>query len=140
MKKQQIYSILLVLIIVLMLPLFNELLSNSNTPFKDLQVEDIESIDLHLQPPNKNTVIIDKKNIQAIIDELKKLVVKNEESPKVDTSGQLVSYTLNKNNKDKVEIKISSPYVIIDGKIYKANYEICDVLNLLGNELLENYK
>lgn len=140
MKKQQIYSVLLVLIIVLMFPLFNQHLSNSNTPFKNLQAKDIVSIDLLLQPPNKSTVIIDEKNIQVIVETLNKLVLKNEESPKVDTSGQLVSYTLNKNNKDKVEIIISSPYAIIDGKIYKVNYEICDVLNLLGNELLENYK
>ncbi|HBB29636.1 MAG TPA: hypothetical protein DC000_10415 [Clostridiales bacterium] len=138
MKKQQIYSILLVLIIVLMLPLFNQLLSNSNTPFRSLKAEDIKSIDLYLQPPNKGVAIDDEKNIQDNEDALNKLVVKAEESSKVD--GQVVTYTLNKNNGDSVEVKIYSPYVIIDEKIYKADYEICDVLNLLGNDLLENNK
>lgn len=138
MKKQQIYSILLVLIIVLMLPLFNQLLNNSNMPFRSLKAEDIKSIDLYLQPPNKGVAIDDEKNIQDIVDVLNKLVVKAEESSKVD--GQVVTYTLNKNNGDSVEVKIYSPYVIIDEKIYKADYEVCDVLNLLGNDLLENNK
>lgn len=138
MKKQQVYSILLVLIIVFMLPLFNQLLRNSNMPFKNLKSDDIKSIDLYLQPPNKGVAIDDEKNIQDIVDALNKLVVKAEESSKVD--GQVVIYTLNKNNGDIVEVKIYSPYVIIDEKIYKADYEICDVLNLLGNDLLENNK
>jgi len=138
MKKQQIYSILLVLIIVLMLPLFNQLLSSSNMPFRSLKAEDIKSIDLYLQPPNKGIVIEDEKNIQDIIDALNKLAVEAEKSSNVD--GQVVAYTLHKNNGNSVEVKICSPYVLINEKIYKADYEICDVLNLLGNDLLENNK
>ena len=140
MKKQQIYSILLVLIIVLMLPIFNKLLKNTNMPFKNLKLEDVKSIDLYLQPPNKEIVINNEKNIKDIVDALTKLVIKTEESPKVDYSGQLVTYSLNKNNGDSVKVKVYSPYVIIDEKIYKANYEICDVLNLLGNDILEKNK
>ena len=138
MKKQQIYSILLVLLIVLVYPMLNQLLNSPNIPFKNLKVENIKSIDLYLQPPDKGILIEDKININNILETLNKLVIKTDDSPNIDYSGQLVIYKINKNNGDTVELKVCSPYVIIDEKIYKANYEICDVLNLLGNELIEN--
>lgn len=137
MKKQQIYSILLVLIIVLVYPMLNQLLNSPNIPFKNLKVENIKSIDLYLQPPDKGIAIDDKNSIKDVVETLNKLVIKTDDSPNIDYNGQLVIYTLNKNNGDTVELKVCSPYVIIDEKIYKANYEICDVLNILGNDLLD---
>lgn len=140
MKKQQIYSILLVLIIILILPLFNQLLGSSNTPFKNLKVEDVKSIDLYLQPPNEGITITNEETIKNIIYELNKVTLETEESPNIDYSSQLVTYTINKNSDESVEIKIYSPYILIDEKIYKANYQICDILNILGNDLLEKSK
>ncbi len=138
MKKEQIYTVIMVLMVILMLPLLNQLMGNSNMPFKSLKVEDIKDIGLNVQPPNKSNTITDIKHIQEIVEALNILAVTEEESAKVDYSAQLVAYTLNKNDGSSVEIKIYSPYLIIDEKIYKSSYEKCDTLNLLGNDLINN--
>lgn len=136
MKKQQIYSILLVLLMILILPLISQMMKGSNIPFKNLKVEDIKEIELYLNPPDKQTIINDKEKVQSIVETLNTVVINKEESPNVDYDSQLVSFTLNKANDEIVTIKVYSPYIIIDEKIYKSDYETCDVLNLLGNDLL----
>ena len=141
MKREQVKLIFLMIIIAVMLPLLNRVLKESNNmPFISLKAEDVESIDLYLQPPDKKIIVNNKEKIQDIVRELNKLIIKKEESPRIDYNVQLVSYTINKNNKKNYEIKIYSPYIVIDGEIFKADYEICDVLNLLGNDLIENSK
>lgn len=141
MKKEQVKLILLMIIIAIVLPLFNQFLkTNNNMPFKSLKAEDVKSIGLYLQPPDKKIIIDDTEKIQYIVYEINKLITEKEESPKIDYSVQLVSYTINKNDEKNSEIKIYSPYVIIDGEVFKADYEICDILNLIGNDLIQNYR
>lgn len=141
MKKEQVKLIFVMIIIAVMLPLLNRVLKESNNmPFMSLKAEDVKNIDLYLQPPDKKIIVDNAEKIQDIVSELNKLIIKKEEAPRIDYNVQLVSYTINKNNEKNYEIKIYSPYIVIDGEIFKADYEICDVLNLLGNDLIESSK
>ena len=137
MKKQQIYSILLVLMLVLLLPLISQIMSGPNMPFKNLKVDDVKEVELFLNPPNRKTVINDKDKIQGIVEVLNTVIIKEQKSSNVDYDSQLVSFMIIRASGESEIIKVYSPYIIIDEKIYKSDYETCDILNLLGNDFLD---
>jgi len=108
----------------------------SEKPFNDLSTEDISSISVFATPPNETVLIDNVEQIEEIVEILRTVVIYQKSDEWKDTSGQMVTFTINKASGEAIEVSAYNPYLIIDGQGYITEYQPCENLNRIANTLL----
>ena len=124
-----------VLIIVLALTACAD--NSSQKPFIDLNANDILSIYVHAIPPDETILLEDMETIEQIVDILRTVVVYQMSNGWRDRAGQSVTFTINKNTGDVVEVRPTGSFLIIDGQGYETEYQPSENLNRIANTLLD---
>lgn len=108
--------------------------NSERKPLKNLDANEVVSIEAAALPPNEIKYINQSEDIIKIIDKLKKVVV-SERVKQNEYAGQVIMYTLIMKGGSKREVMISNPIVRIDGVFYKVKYDSTDDLANLYNKL-----
>lgn len=133
-KKSILFTIILAIIIIIII--FFTINQNrlSEKPFKDISVDDIDSVNVTLLPPNVSYEL-NYEEIEELIDILHSVEIYNKDNSYKDYDGQNVTFTIVKNNNTNIKIMAYNPFLVIDGTGYKTKYESCERLNSLGNKI-----
>jgi hypothetical protein len=110
--------------------------NQSEYPFKSLKLEDVETVELLVQPPNTMTEIIESTQIQELIEVLHRVIIYEKDESWRDYNGQYVQYTIIKKSTENITIGAYNPFLIIDGIGYKTEYQPCEDLNNLANSII----
>ena len=112
--------------------------AGAQKPFRDMQASDVASAAVRLLPPG---ITIPIEDTDALVRLLRKAAVAALSAPISDTlSGQNVIFELDLADGSHKEIQVFSPYMVIDGVSYKAEYRPCEALNSYANRLMEKYR
>ena len=109
--------------------------STGTKPYQDLTTEEILSVTVLLQPPDK-TVQVEK--LDKLVALLQDLVIYEEDNSYTEYAGQAVTIQLIMSDGTRTSITEYNPFLIIDGVGYQAEYEACEALNRYANELLHS--
>ena len=102
-------------------------------PFQNLTTEEISSVTVQLQPPDKTLQVEDPGQLVALLQDL---VIYEEDSSYTEYAGQAVTVQLTMSDGTQTNITGYNPFLIIDGVGYRTEYEPCEALNRYANELL----
>lgn len=132
MKK--VGLILLVIFIIVCSVVF---ILSGQKPYKYLTVSDIESVTVHLIPPDKKITITD---FEEVVEYLNDIVIYNKDNSYTEYDGQGVIFTFVMTDGSEEEIMGYSPFIVINGVGYKTKSELCNKLNNYANNLLNDLK
>lgn len=106
--------------------------------FGELSVENIESIELYADLVN-NTIQLSREQIKQCIDILHEVGNVNKVSSET-LVGQMIRCTITRKDGSLTEIKIMSPYIIVDGVWYETNDngESCEQFSQFANAALDS--
>ena len=102
-------------------------------PYRELNASDIVSAAVYLGPPDRTVRIADLEELASYLNDI---VIYNEDNGYTDYCGQTVRFTLTMADGFQVELTAFSPFVIINGTGYRAEYEPCERLSRYANQLL----
>jgi hypothetical protein len=111
---------------------------NGDMPFKNLKSNEIATINLFCIPPNIYTIINDRSTIDEIAAAMRTIVTYEKDDSGREYSGQLVQYTLMMVSGEVIEVGAYNPFIIINGEMYRTEYEPCETLNALGNRIINS--
>ena len=129
MKKKVLTAAACLIIAVVLLSAFC-----GQKPYKDLQPSDIVSAAVSFDMPDKTIQITE---IKELAEYLNQVVIYNEDNSYTEYAGQGVTFTLKMTDGTEEKITESSPFVIINGKGYRAKQEPCEKLNSYADRLLD---
>ncbi|MCB2356114.1 hypothetical protein [Clostridium estertheticum] len=138
MKRKILKSTILLLLIIVTIWLLYFKVILGKKPFKNLNSSDISSISVLANPPNRTVLIHENKQIKEVVGSLNNIVTYQMDDSSKYTVGQFVQFTLTM--KDGSTLKIGNYgnlFIKINGKIYKTKYAPCEILNKLGNKLID---
>ena len=96
-------------------------------PYRELNASDIVSAAVYLGPPDRTVRIADLEELASYLNDI---VIYHKDN------GQTVRFTLTMADGSQVELTAFSPFVIINGTGYRAEYEPCERLSRYANQLL----
>ncbi len=129
MKKKALTATACLIIAVVLLSAFC-----GQKPYKDLQPSDIASAAVSFDMPDKTIKITE---IKELVEYLNQVVIYKEDNSYTEYAGQGVTFTLTMADGTEEKITECSPFVIINGKGYRAKHEPCEKLNSYANRLLD---
>ncbi len=135
MKKRKL--IILAIILVIVAALFMIYKPWGEKPFKDLSVDEIQSVSVKLVPPDE-TFSLSADEIEELANILNTAIIYNKDNSNNMYAGQAVIFEITKNDGTILEVNAYNPFLIIDGISYKTKYEPCEELNSLGNRILND--
>lgn len=106
-------------------------------PFFRLNAYEISGISVQLTPPGENVELTDEE-IQTVVEILGRTTVYERDSSYSDYSGQNIVFYIEKKDKTTVEVAAFTPFLVINGEGYRADYGACEDLSVLGNRILGN--
>ena len=101
-------------------------------PFNNLETTEVASATVRLLPSDKTFQIEDT---DELVELLKDVVVYNKDDSYNEYAGQAVVFTLFMSDGSKKEITEYSPFIVVDGTGYKAEYKSCQSLNCYAIEI-----
>lgn len=102
-------------------------------PYRELNASDIVSAAVFLGPPDRTVRIADLEELASYLNDI---VIYHKDNGYTDYCGQTVRFTLTMSDGSQVELTAFSPFVIINGTGYRAEYEPCERLSRYANQLL----
>lgn len=132
-NKRMVYFVGIATIIIVILLIVLSLLQTGDKPFESLKSEDVEKIELLVNPTNKITEVTKEEQINKIINTISKIVKNEVDSSWGSYDGQYIQYTIKKKNNEIIKIGVVSPFVTINGIGYKSTNNVCEELNDLAN-------
>ncbi|MFI3225891.1 MAG: hypothetical protein R3Y09_00665 [Clostridia bacterium] len=132
MKKKKLIILAIVLVIAAVLLMVYK--PWGEKPFKDLSVDEIQSVSVKLVPPDE-TFSLSSDEITELTNILNLIVIYAEDNSYDQYAGQAVIYEITKNDGSVLEVNAYNPFLIIDGTSYKTKYRPCEELNSLGNRI-----
>lgn len=103
-------------------------------PFKQLKNSDIEKAFVCILPDDV-TAELDNNEISELISLLNESKTYLKDDSYGENNGQIITYTIIKKDKTKIEIKPFNPFLIIDGNGYITDSNNCEKLQQLGNSI-----
>lgn len=131
-KKSMLFYIILAVIIIIFFIINQNKLSEK--PFKDISVDDVESVTVTLIPPNA-LYELNYEEIEELIEILHSVEIYNKDNSYEDYTGQNIIFSIVKSNNTTIKIMAYNPFIVIDGTGYKTKYKPCERLNSLGNRI-----
>lgn len=132
-RKSVLFTIILAVILIIIFFTINQK-RVSEKILKDISVDDIESVEVTLLPPNVSYEL-NYEEIEELIEILHSVKIYNKDNSYKDYSGQNVTFTIVKNNNTTIKIMAYNPFIVIDGTGYKTEYEPCERLSSFGNKI-----
>lgn len=105
-------------------------------PFKNIKMDSIKSASIYLIPPNTTEELSDEE-IEELVTILHDVRIYNRSWIYMFSGGQGCIFTITFTDGTVLEVNVSSPSLIIDGKGYRAEYETCQALNQLANNICD---
>lgn len=103
-----------------------------NKPFRDLDASQIASASVQFMPPDETIPISD---VEELVRYLADIVVYNKDNSYTGYAGQSVTFTLTMTDGSQTRIMEYSPFLVIDGTGYRAEYGPCEALRDYVNGL-----
>ncbi len=103
-------------------------------PFKNLKVDEIQSISIHLWPPNE-TMELSQVEIEELVGLLQQLKIYNPSWLHLASGGQSNIMTITYQDGSVKEVNEFGSTLIIDGQGYRAEYEPNEAVNQFANKL-----
>ena len=103
-------------------------------PFKDMQVEDIKSVSIHLWPPNE-TRELNRDEIEVLVLLLQQVEIHHPTWMHHASGGQSNVMTIIFQDGSVKKVNQFGSILIIDGIGYRAKYEPNEALNQFANKL-----
>ena len=103
-------------------------------PFRNMKAEDIQSISIHLWPPNE-TMELSQNEIEELVGLLQQVEIHNPTWIHLASGGQSNIMTITYHDGSVKEINQFGSILIIDGMGYRAEYEPNEAVNHFANEL-----
>lgn len=103
-------------------------------PFKDMQVEDIKSVSIHLWPPNE-TRELNRDEIEVLVLLLQQVEIHHPTWMHHASGGQSNVMTIIFQDGSVKKVNQFGSILIIDGMGYRAKYEPNEALNQFANKL-----
>lgn len=124
---------------VILLMALSSCQSVGSYPLKNLDADTIDHIELFIIPTPSGEwtyTITDREVIDEIAEAMQAIVIYNPSNIAKDYAGQWVEYTVVKSTGEKTTVVAYNPFLIIDGQEYKTEYEPCEKLNQIANNIL----
>lgn len=134
MKKNRIIILCSLIILAVLIILTKNFVGTY--PFKHLKVEEIKNVSVWVIPPD-TTVELTEEETEKLVYILHNVKIYNRSWKHMFSGGQSCIFTITYNDGDVIEINAFTPSLIIDGKGYRAEYEICEKLNQFANNLIK---
>ena len=103
-------------------------------PFRELKASDIAAAEVRLSPPDVTVPVTD---LERLAELLRAVEISQRDNSWREYAGQAVVFTLTMNDGTTRTVVAFSPFEILDGVGYRAEYDPCEALNRFANELLE---
>ena len=103
-------------------------------PFKDLKADEIQSISIHLWPPNESMELTDAE-IKELVGLLQRVEIHHPTWMHHASGGQSNVMTITFQNGSVIEVNEFGSILIIDGMGYRAEYEPNEAINQFANKL-----
>lgn len=103
-------------------------------PFKDLKADYIQSISIHLWPPNESMELTDAE-IKELVGLLQKVEIHQPTLMHHASGGQSNIMTITFQDGSVKEVNQFGSILIIDGMGYRAEYEPNEAINQFSNKL-----
>lgn len=103
-------------------------------PFNDLNADDIQSISIHLWPPNE-TMELNDEEIDELVSLLQQVEIHNPTWIHLASGGQSNIMTITFRDGSVKEVNEFGSILIIDGMGYRAEYEPNEAINQFSNKL-----
>ena len=103
-------------------------------PFKNLNADDIQSISIHLWPPNESMDLTEAE-IEELVTLLQQVKIYNPSWLHLASGGQSNIMTITYQDGSVQEVNQFGSTLIIDGQGYRAEYEPNEAINQFANKL-----
>ena len=103
-------------------------------PFKNMKAEEIQSISIHLWPPNE-TMELNQDEIEELVGLLQQVKIYNPSWLHLASGGQSNIMTITYQDGAVKEVNEFGSTLIIDGQGYRAEYEPNEAINQFANKL-----
>lgn len=101
-----------------------------------LSEEDIKEVMVLANPPGKEASL-SQEEIRELVESLNSVTVYRKDNSYNEYAGQWVEFSITKTDGTELEVAAYSPFIIINGEGYQANYESCQAMNGLANRVIE---
>ena len=103
-------------------------------PFKNMKAEEIQSISIHLWPPNE-TMELSQDEIEELVGLLQQVKIYNPSWLHLASGGQSNIMTITYQDGTVQEVNQFGSTLIIDGQGYRAEYEPNEAISKFANKL-----
>lgn len=134
MKRKFLIIAAIVLAVVLLVSVGFSVIGRR--PFKNMKVEDIKSISIHLWPPNE-TMELSQEEIEELVRLLQQVKIYTPSWLHLASGGQSNIMTITYQDGSVKEVNQFGSTLIIDGQGYRAEYEANNAINKFANRLFD---
>ena len=132
MKRKILTIAAIVLAVVLIMTIGTWVIGRK--PFKDLKADEIQSISVHLWPPNESMELTDAE-IKELVGLLQQVEIHHPTWMHHASGGQSNVMTITFQDGSVKEVNQFGSILIIDGLGYRAEYEPNEAINQFSNKL-----
>ncbi len=124
---------ILILVVVILFSGTAAIAAAGKRPFKNLNAQKIASASVWLGPPDQTMKISDLQTLAHLLQQVR--VYRRDDSYD-QYAGQTCVFEIQYTDGTQLKVAAFNPFIIIDGKGYRCDYESCEALNRFANELL----
>lgn len=132
MKRKILIAAAIVLSVILVITIGLSVIGRR--PFKNMKAEEIQSVSIHLWPPNE-TVELSQDEIEELVLLLQQVKIYNPSWLHLASGGQSNIMTITYQDGSVKEVNQFGSTLIIDGQGYRAEYEPNEAINNFANRL-----
>lgn len=132
MKRKILIVVAIVLTVVLIVSIGLSVIGRR--PFKNMKIEEIQSISIHLWPPNE-TMELSQDEIEELVGLLQQVKIYNPSWLHLASGGQSNIMTITYQDGTVQKVNEFGSTLIIDGQGYRAEYGPNEAINQFANKL-----
>ena len=132
MKRKILFFAAIVLTVILVITIGLSVVGRR--PFKNMKAEEIQSVSVHLWPPNE-TMELSQDEIEELVGLLQQVKIYNPSWLHLASGGQSNIMTITYQDGSVKEVNEFGSTLIIDGQGYRAEYGPNEAVNQFANKL-----
>lgn len=136
MKKKSILVTIALIILIIAFFIINHYKLDEK-PFENLGVGEVKEITLNVTPSGKSMVITETNTIKKFTDILNNIEIYEKDDSWKKYFGGFNEITVSMVNGENIKIVEFNPFLIINDVGYKTNYDVCEKLDELINNIID---